>query len=219
MVSKEEIKKRREQRVKWRKQRPYVFTGIIIVLSCAILFGMNITKPTYEEPNVPRPFYGLEEADVVVLEFLDLECPACRAAHPTINRIKEDYKDQIRFEAKHFPLYQIHPRARKAHEAAECAHDQGKYFEMIDLIFQYQENIGVSNLKQFAVFLELDSEKFNVCLDSGVKSKYINADLKEGASLGVQGTPTIFVNGVQLQNWQYDSFSQRIEEELAKVEN
>ena len=219
MVSKSKLNEKRKQKEHKKMRITIISLLVVVIILGAIVTYVRVSTPQYEEPNLPRPFYGVEGSNVVVVEYLDLQCPACRAAHPTINKIKENYNDSIRFEVKHFPLTQIHPQARKAHEAVECAYDQGKFFEMVDIIFKYQEDIRVSNLKKFAEFLELDTIAFNTCLDSGVKSQIVNQDISEGRSLGVQGTPTIFINSEIVENWQYGAFSSQIENALEELDS
>lgn len=215
MTSKKDyLQKKKEKKLWWNKHRTKIYLSVTILFIALIYSYANITKPYYEEPNLKRPFFGKEDSNIVIKEYMDLECPACRAAHPTLKKIKTEYEDIIRFEAKHFPLYQIHPNAIKAAQTAECAHDQGKYFEMIDLIFQYQENIGVKSLKNYATFLELDQESFNNCLDSNIKIKYVEQDMQEGLNKGVRSTPTIYINGKKLERWDYESLKNEIESRM-----
>ena len=92
----------------------------------------------------------------------------------------------------------FHPNAQKAAEAAECAGDQGKYFDMHDAIFENQASIDVSSLKGYAKTMGLDAGTFDSCLDSGEKAAEVAADMAAGSAAGVRGTPTFFVNGVKL---------------------
>jgi len=117
---------------------------------------------------------------------------------------------------KDFPLPN-HPEAPKAAEAAHCAGEQGKYWEMHDAIFANQKTMQVPALKQHAVTLKLDAAKFDQCVDSGKFASAIAEDMKLGERLGVQSTPTMYVNGrpvVGAQSFEY--FQTVIDEELAR---
>ena len=117
---------------------------------------------------------------------------------------------------KDFPL-QNHAQAPKAHEAAHCAGEQGKYWPMHDRIFANQRTMEVPSLKQHAAALGLDTTKFDQCLDSGKFASMILGDIKEGEQLGVQSTPTIFVNGRAVVGAQpFEAFQSVIDEELAR---
>jgi len=114
-----------------------------------------------------------------------------------MEQVFKNYQDKIAVIFRHFPLTSIHPEAQKAAEAAECAGEQGKFWEMHDLLFQANANstMSVDQWKKDAVVLKLNTEQFNSCLDS---SKYANKVAQEqsgGAAAGVQGTPATFING------------------------
>lgn len=116
---------------------------------------------------------------------------------------------------KDFPLPN-HAQAPKAAEAAHCAGEQGKYWEMHDRIFANQAALGVPSLKEHAVALGLKTETFNQCLDSGKFAGIIEEDVKYGEALGVQSTPTVYINGRAILGAQpYDVFQSIIDEELA----
>jgi protein-disulfide isomerase len=117
---------------------------------------------------------------------------------------------------KDFPLPN-HPQAPKAAEAAHCAGEQNKYWEMHDRIFQFQQTMAVPNLKEHATALGLDAAKFNECLDSGKHAGIVNIDLQYGNSLGVSSTPHMYINGRSLVGAQpFEAFQAIIDEELAK---
>ena len=117
---------------------------------------------------------------------------------------------------KDFPLPN-HPEAAKAAEAAHCAGDQNKYWEMHDRLFVSQQALAVPQLKEHAAALALDTAKFTECLDSGKYTEAVNADLQYGNQLGVQSTPTVYVNGRAIVGAQpYEVFQAVIDEELAK---
>ena len=171
-----------------------------------------------EADSAPTIKVGSGNDKVVIEEFSDFECSFCGRALPTVNQILDEYGDQVEFVYKHFPLTSIHPRAQKAGEASECASDQGKFKEYHDKLFENQRALEISNLKQYAADLGLDTDKFNSCLDSGEKASVVNNDLQEGRQKGVSGTPTFFINGQKLVGAQpFASFKPIIDNQLAKV--
>jgi len=146
---------------------------------------------------------GNPDAQVIVIEYSDFQCPFCRTwfneSKSQLNEYIEDGK--VLFVYKDFPLSNIHPMAVSFAEAARCSGEQDKYFEFHDLIYSEQDKFGSntvtqissSDLKDWAVELNLDSDEFNSCLDSGKFSDEIQANLVEGSSFGVQGTPSFLI--------------------------
>ena len=109
----------------------------------------------------------------------------------------------------------FHDRAQPAAEAAQCANEQGKFWEYHDKLFENQRALQDSNLRQYAVDLGLNAESFGECLDSGRFSDDVAQDMREGTSAGVRGTPAFFVNGRFLSGTQpFDAFAKIIDEEL-----
>ena len=129
---------------------------------------------------------------VAVIEYIDLECSHCGAfARDTYPAIKQQYIDtgEVSWEFRHFPISQFHPHAQKAAEASECAHQQDKFFDYIDLVFQNQSNLTNAGLKSLASQLELDRTCFDPCLDSGGESSRVEQDLNAGLAQGVARLP------------------------------
>lgn len=144
------------------------------------------------------PQRGPKDAKVTIVEFSDYQCPFCeRFFQQTLPALRESYGDKIRFAFKDFPL-PMHPDANKAHEAARCAGDEGKYWEMHDMLFENRSSLGVESLKRYARNLGLNAAKFNDCLESGKYEKAVKADVNAGRAAGVNGTPTFFINGERL---------------------
>lgn len=174
----------------------WIFWGIILLIVLWTVFKI-ITKPTYIEPeNIPSRIIGNGSLNVV--EFGDLQCPACAQVHPLVKELIEKYKEEVKYEFKHFPIRQAHPFAQDAGEAAECARDQGKFYEFIDDTYQNQnegKGLRKAELKKRAVKLGLNSTSFNACLDSNAKEYQVNEDFVEGDRLNIPGTPTFLVNG------------------------
>lgn len=197
------------------KKRTFKWT-MLFILVLLVVYGVYSwsSRPVYDNPFTPKPVFGNPQASVKIVEFGDLQCPACRAAHFETQRIKDEFKGNISYQFFHFPLRSIHPFAQKAAEAAECANDQGKFFEFVHIVYQNQESIREKDLKSYASTLGLNTESFSACLDSGAKRGIVEADLREGASKNIQGTPTFFINGKRLDDWRYDEFKAEILAEL-----
>lgn len=169
------------------------------------------------------PIKGQDNAPVVIVEFGDFQCPFCeRFFSQTLPLIKENYikTGKVKFVYRDFPLTSIHQYAEKAAEAADCANEQGKFWEYHDLLFsrQYEwASVGVEKFKEYASELGLDTTKFNECLDSGKYENEVRKDFNDGLSYGVRGTPTFFINGIEVVGAQpYSVFQQVIEKELEK---
>ncbi|NIM51711.1 MAG: thioredoxin domain-containing protein [Gemmatimonadales bacterium] len=146
-----------------------------------------------------RPYQGPEDAAVTLVEFTDYECPFCAQYFQlTYPNLLAKYEGKLRYVIRNFPVNSIHPRAQKAAEAAECADDQGKFWEYHDILFQRQTALEVESLKRYAAELGLDAEAFDRCVDSGEKAAVVFRDLQDGLNYGVRGTPTFFINGRML---------------------
>jgi len=142
------------------------------------------------------PMLGRAEAPVTLVEFSDYECPFCqRFFAMTFPALKKDYVDtgKVRYVFRDFPLDQIHPQARRLAEAAHCAAEDGKYWEMHDLLFQNQKALTPSQLDEHARTVGLNVEKFDECLSSGRYAARVQRGLADGAAVGAQGTPSFVV--------------------------
>lgn len=139
------------------------------------------------------PVRGVADAPVTIVEYADYECPYCQQARPVLDKLEADYKGKVLFAYKDLPL-PMHPHAQKAAEAAHCAGAQGKYWEYHDLLFKSKQ-LEISQLKESARALNLDTKAFDKCLDSGEQSEVVKAQFAEGQGLQLQGTPSFFING------------------------
>jgi protein-disulfide isomerase len=162
------------------------------------------------------PVRGNPKAPVTILEFSDFQCPFCVRARPTVSRVREAYGYKVRWVFRHFPL-DFHAQAEKAGEAAACAGDQGKFWEMHDLLWSNTAKLQVPDLKAHAATLGLDAAAFGECLDSGRHGGLVSGDLEAGQGYGVSGTPAFFVNGRPLVGAQpFEAFAQVIDDELQR---
>jgi protein-disulfide isomerase len=167
--------------------------------------------------NADDPTQGSATAPVTVVEFSDFQCPFCAQAAPTLARIRAVYGDQVRFVWKDFPLTAIHPQAFKAAEAGWCAGEQGKFWNYHDHLFANREALQPDDLKKYAAELKLDTAKFNACLDSSKYGDKVREGVNVGNGLGVNSTPTTFINGRAVSGAQpYAAFAAVIDEELER---
>ena len=172
-----------------------------------------ITEPAAPVQNISvddDPSRGPATAPVTIVEFTDFQCPACAAMHPVLEEVLKSYGDKVRFVVRDFPLDR-HDNARKAAEAANAAHAQGKFFEYIAILFKRQNALDVPSLKKYATELGLDRAKFDAALDRGMYRAEVKRDIEDGEMYGVNVTPTIFVNGVQLRTLSAEGLREAID--------
>lgn len=201
------------------KQIIIIVLAVVAIIGGAVLFGGD--KDVKGEPS--NHVYGNEQGIVTLTEYGDFECPACGSFYPMVAQVKEKFKDQLRFEFKHFPLVQIHPNATTAHRAAQAAANQGKFWEMHDILYERQNswsaNSGVSNpsavFEQYAREIGLDIDKYTADVTSSEVLAVINADIEVGKGLGTTSTPTFYLDGVLIEDLSQlgtvDSFSKYIQ--------
>ncbi len=167
---------------------------------------------TLEAAN-PQMTQGPNNAQVSLVEFADYECPYCQKVAPDVKKLAADFSGKVSFAFKDFPL-PMHSRAEKAAEAARCASEQNKFWEFHDELFHSKE-LDVDQLKAQARALKLDSEQFDKCLDSGAAAAAVDRDRKEGTRLGINGTPSFFINGHFMSGaLDYATLRQAIEQQL-----
>lgn len=160
---------------------------------------------------------GNPDALVTVVEYLDFECEACRVYYPIIKQLKEEYKDKVRFVVRHFPL-PGHKNSMTSAVAVEAAGKQGKFWEMHDKLYDTQKDWGEKQVTTPSVFedytrqIGLDMEKYKNDINSSEVRDRINRDKSSASSLGIQGTPTFFINGEKIPNPKgYEDFKSLID--------
>lgn len=177
---------------------------VLIVIGAAISMGKNSPEQTQvaDQALLIRSNsnkISSTSANVTLVEFGDYQCPSCGAAHPYVKQILADDKEKITFVYRHYPLPQ-HKNARLAAEAAEAAGEQGKYWEMHDMLFENQntwaeDNNALEIFARYANKLGLDANKFKQSVESNKFADKIAQDQSDGNALNVNSTPTFFING------------------------
>ncbi len=174
-----------------------------------------LLAPPRAEVQAVGPSRGSITAPVTIVEFSDFECPFCSRASATMKKIEESYGSRVRIVFRDFPLAS-HRGAPRAAEAAHCAEEQGKFWEMHDRL--YSKGGGTltdADLRRFAGEAGLDGQKFGTCLDSGKYTETWKTSQAEGMRIGVGSTPTFFINGRMIPGAApYEIFAAMIDEEL-----
>jgi protein-disulfide isomerase len=204
--------------------------GVVILAGGIALFA---SQPKPLDPSQPidstalvregSRMTGAKDAKVTVVEFGDFQCPACATAAPIVKQVLAVYQSnpQFNFVFRNFPLPQ-HDNAEIAAEAAEAAGEQGKYWEMYDLLYQRQaqwqgESDPLNTFAGYATELGLNADSFRQSVADRKYSAVIDADSDDGDKAGVSGTPTFFLNGEKLDGIpSFEEFKQKIDEALVK---
>lgn len=204
---------------------------LILTLSLAGLIGLfaltnqgsdNQVQPAGDIQTVVADDHirGNAEAPHTLIEYGDLQCPACASMQPIVNRLIEDMPSEVRLVFRHFPL-PGHTNAFAGARAAEAAGAQGKFFEMADLLYerqnQWSSSTNVLNqfFRNYAQELGLDGEKFNADYNSQATTSRINRDITSGNELGVSSTPTFYLDGKPIQSSaNYETFRRTVEEAM-----
>jgi protein-disulfide isomerase len=219
-----------------RKQStPFLIVAVLLAtasLACATLtggvsgtqpIGTFTTVPTQTWPQADGKALGPKTAKVLVQEFGDFQCPFCAEFfHSVEPQIMRDFviSGTIRYEFHHFIVIDSNTGGNESHraaEASECANEQGRFWDYHNMLYSNQQGEGSGafadrRLKAFAAALGLDAQKFNTCFDSGRYVNAVNADNALGTQMGVKGTPTLFINGVAVNNaLDYNEVKQKIQ--------
>lgn len=212
-----------------------ILTGIGVVTAAVIIIaaftlGGKPSQTTNQSSTVSdtaakllvrkdSPVTGPANAKVTIVEYGDFQCPACGAAYPIVKQIENNYKGKIKLVFRNFPL-QVHPNAPTAAEAAEAAKAQGKFWEMYDKLYSNQNAWSDSTnpidiFSQYAKDLGLNVEKFTQDVRSKKYASVIQQDMNDGNALGIQATPTFFVNKEMVVGvLPYDQFASKIDSYL-----
>lgn len=214
-------------------------TAVVMIVAFLLIFESyrSVPQSTAEKPGTHKaaasrpaldsavlvrpdsPALGPLMAKVVVVEFLDPECEGCQAMHPLVKRIVSEYEGRIRLVIRYMPL---HGNSVYAATALEAAGAQGRFWDMLDILFRHQREWGDHRtpkpelIPQFAARIGLDMKAFQRSLDDPAHKIKIARDLSDGKAVGVAGTPTFFVNGRLLEQLGYDSLKALIDQELSR---
>ena len=204
----------------------WIFIGITIfsLVFMGFVTSFKIVKKNYdlkvrEEDHI---LGDIEKAKVIIYEYSDFECPACKLFQPIVKNLKEKYKEDIAIVYRHFPLIEIHPRAFSASQAAEAAGKQGKFWEMHDLLFLRQEEWKNSKdhkelFLKYAQEINLDLKKFEEDYESQEVKNKILMERNEALSLGLNGTPSFFVNNRLVNLKYFDDLEKEVLKELERL--
>ncbi len=170
---------------------------IVVVLLVSVFLVKHFQSQKTGAVKTEARLLGPDHAAIKILEYSDFQCPACRKAQTVLKQLIEKYPREVQINFKHFPLA-MHKWAPLAHQAAECAHQAGKFWEYHDRLYEDQENWSkLENPSgQFAIYatkLGLDADAFVACLQNPKITEMINKERAEGQAVKVQSTPTFFI--------------------------
>lgn len=192
-----------------------VFTALLVA-GAALVMTRPVKPRAKEELILPTTYTnGLKDASVWLVEFSDFQCPACKAFSSAVSDLVKQYPDTLLVAYRYFPL-DNHPESIPSALAAESAGKQGKFWEMEQVLFANQERLSDSTYRELATLLGLDMQEFARDLtDPAVRQKVL-ADLAYGQSVGVNATPTFFLNGIKLNSLSPADFIKEVEKALSK---
>jgi len=216
-----------------------IFGSVIVVIFGGLIIYSRSTNPAIDVSSIDTNSiiaaseqngsiadhtYGKTDSKVVLVEYGDFQCPSCGGAHPQIKSVTEEYKDKVAFIFRNFPLTSIHPNARAAAAAVEAAGLQDKYWEMHNLVFESQSSwetlSGSERTEMFVSYaqqLGIDEAKFTKDLASSSVTKKIAFDQALGKKVGVDATPTFYLNGEKLDEATSSAIVQGSSTELKKL--
>lgn len=163
------------------------------------------------------PYLGPVDAPVTIIMFSDYQCTFCQKWYlEVMHPLMQNYEGKIRFVYRDFPLSTIHASASIVAEAADCAGDQMKYWNFFDAVFSGSDELNDETIQKYANSINLDINLFNQCLSTHKYQGEVEADFSYAAALGVQSTPTFFVNGIPVIGAQpYEVFKSLVDQELS----
>lgn len=202
----------------WYKKWWFWLLGTVVVLWFSLPYIITPLAEKYEEKQIGQltgnttdsldwrilatsddPVIGPQDAPVVIIEFLDYQCPFCREAYPIMKQVVAAYPDTVKLIIRDFPIDSVHPEAINAAVAANCAEAQGKFWQYHDALYIEQDNLGGDLYAKLATKLALNSNQFTSCIQSLSVRNEIGDDFNDGVRAGVTGTPTFFVNGQKVE--------------------
>lgn len=196
-----------------QKNEKYILDAVKLGLPA----GKYVDTPSINDDSIK---VGPDDAKVKLIEFSDFQCPYCQAFHKIIGEVISTYGDDVQLVFKNLPLESIHPRAKDAALAAECANEQGKFIEYADKLFANQkswgETTGTKSFSNYAFQIGLNGKDFNSCLADEKYKDRVEADVQEADEFGIAGTPALFIDDVFKSGVvQLDELKEAIDEKLA----
>lgn len=203
--------------------------GLILALSVWGLFALSTstTSNSSDSQNAPAISadditIGSPSAKVTLTEYSDFQCPACAAYHPIVNQLMNEFTGKMLFAYRFFPLTQVHKNGQISAQAGWAAQQQGKFEDMYNMLFDTQNDwSNVDNAEEifigYAGKLGLDTNKFKIDMNSDEAKKAVNDDYAEGVGIGINSTPTFYLNGKKILNPRtFDDFKGLIQNEIDK---
>jgi protein-disulfide isomerase/uncharacterized membrane protein/rhodanese-related sulfurtransferase len=195
----------------FRSRLAVLAVGIIVGVPAMLLVIRHEKKQTEQQPTVAavngtasliradsHETGGGIDAPLTIVEFGDFQCPSCGVAEKTSRAIRDQYGKSVRFVFRQYPLEKLHQFAFQAAKASECAGQQGKFWPMVETLYTNQTELTAPSLKKYAAEQGLDAAKFSACLEDPAVTARIRQDIADGLALGVQATPTFFLNGKRI---------------------
>lgn len=201
-----------------------VIIGFVVVRRWGT--GASTATNTIDTTTTPRrvvktgnePTRGPDSAPVKIIAFEDFECPFCQQAEPILQRVLGTYGAQVQLIYVDFPLTEVHPHSFAAAVAGECAYTQGKFWEFHDILYPNQSNLAQADLIKYAKQVELDMAQFNECINTQRAVSAVYTNITEGKRLGITGTPTFYINGIEFAGvLTYEGFQRVIDAELVRL--
>lgn len=241
-LTKEEKKQlRKQERQEWEKQldsekrnsllkKIAIWGGITLFLILGvwgIYAASTQPSPSTQQTSITLPKVtssdfqtGLPTAKATLVEYADFQCPACKAYYPVVKQLQQDYGDKLHFVYRFFPLENIHRNAAASAQAAYAASKQGKFWEMHDKLFETQDTWAglpdpADTFVGYAKSLGLNVDQFKADYSSDAAAKFVNDSYQTALNMGLQGTPSFFLNGKFIENPQgYQPFKDVIDQAL-----
>lgn len=227
-IAREEKRKEREKEESLQKVKKLITYAVLLLIGLFVGYKayQYFTRPVAEVVAEPIEIAstdhvkGSEEAEVVLFEYGDFQCPACGAYYPILKEVSSNFEGDVKIVYRHFPLITIHPNAFPAAKAAEAAGKQDRFWEMHDILFEKQSEWEKSNNSEdiflsYAKELGLDEQKYQEDFSSSEVNDKIQADMTSGNKLKVDATPTFFLNGKKISPRSYEEFRTLIESEIS----
>lgn len=192
-----------------------VFIGLIVLIQ----YTASSSSP--EQGTTPDPIRGDATATVIIEEYADFQCPACKTLEPALTRVLQEFPGEVKLVYNDYPLRTIHPNAAGAAEAGQCANNQNRFWEYHDLLYQKQTawsdlDAPDSTFVTYATDLGLDTAAFQTCLDGDSTVASVKEDEQEGLKAKVNSTPTLFVNGERLVGPSYETLRAAVAKQLGQ---